>query len=150
MSKTEVPKPGPLLDKIDLEDLLETIQDNLEYVMGDMDKAGDMTDHVYYEGLYDAYYDIRSMITKPLAEKTCTIVRDTHPFTPITGVIMNEQTATDLAETIVPETATVATTIQSIPPFAIGVVAGGALVVAGYVVVTRRKNRKVVVTDATI
>lgn len=57
---------------------------------------------------------------------------------------MNEQTATDLAENIVPATETVATTIKALPPFAIGVVAGATLVVVGRRVYLKRKNRVVV------
>lgn len=57
---------------------------------------------------------------------------------------MNEQTATDIAETIVPETAAVASTVQSFVPFAIGSVAGALVVYGGYKLYTRRKNRVVV------
>ena len=57
---------------------------------------------------------------------------------------MNEQTATDIAETIVPETAKVANTVQASVPFAIGVGVGVLAVVGGYKLYTRRKNRVVV------
>lgn len=66
---------------------------------------------------------------------------------------MNEQTAVDIAEAILPETETVATAVQHTPYFAAGVVLGVAAVSgAAYLVYRKKKaNREtVVVAEPTV
>lgn len=66
---------------------------------------------------------------------------------------MNEQTAVDIAEAILPETETVANSLQSALPFAFGVAVGAAGVAGVAYLVVRRQNAKsapVVVPEPTV
>lgn len=66
---------------------------------------------------------------------------------------MNEQTAVDIAEAILPETETVANSLQSALPFAAGVAVGAAAVTgAAYLVYRKKKANRapVVVTEPTV
>ena len=66
---------------------------------------------------------------------------------------MNEQTAVDIAEAILPETETVVTAVQSTPYFAIGVALGVTATAGAMYLVYRKKkaNREtVVVAEPTV
>ena len=156
VSRTVISEPGPINPNVDLDEVLHMIQENAQEVMFDMDKAGDILDHAYYEGLFDAYYHIRELLTDPkawpLAKKTTSLIGDPSTYQVLENH-MNEQTAVDIAEAILPETETVVTAVQSTPYFAIGVALGVTATAGAMYLVYRKKkaNREtVVVAEPTV
>lgn len=143
---------GPVYDGVKAEDVLQDAYDDFSFAYADMDKCGDMEDHAYYAGRVDALWELIYGFThtardaEELAKKTAPIMT-TINHTPIKEITMNDQTATDLAETVLPETVTVARTLQSTVPFAAGVVVGVTAVFGAAYIVKRRKNSRVVVAQ---
>jgi hypothetical protein len=61
---TPVPSPGPLNPIMTMERVLDAVHEKLVEAQGDMDKSTVPDDHTYYEGLYDAFNYVQSIMTK--------------------------------------------------------------------------------------